>query len=284
MFNSKMGERNMKLKIIMIYIILFIMILVFCISIATKKIVVGTIHQNIILQVQSHQIRNMVADAFPELSKENLNKIEISLQESVMLEGITEKYIDSITVAIANGENVEFPDINDDLSALLDENMDVLGKEIGITITDSQKIALKKQFNQNSSQLEDTLQKASQFVIQSSIDPNIARIYQLLQAFWTRFIMMIIVLLFICLLLTTFDSVFKGLFHLSMITILAALVLYFLIPYSIQSTINSRLGFVLSNAIHIDFSILKQIGIITGLFGLISFCVSLFTHPYIKNA
>lgn len=274
----------MKLKIIMIDIILFIMILVFCISIATKKIVVGTIHQNIILQVQSHQIRNMVADAFPKMSKEDLDRIEASLQKSTVLEGITEKYLDSITVALATGENVEFPDINNDLSTLLDENIDVFEKEIGITITGSQKTLLKKQFNQNSYQLEDTLQKASQFVIQSSIDPKIAQLYQLLQAFWTQFIMVIVLLIFVCLLLATSDSVFKGLFHLSIITILAALVLYFFIPYSIQSTIDSRLGFILSNAIHIDFSILKQIGIITGLFGLVSFCISLFTHPFIKNA
>lgn len=152
-----------KVIIFLLNVILFGALLLFAGSICAAPIVANTITQEITGNVEAQRMVDVVMDAFPETSADQLLQVQEALKNSSAMEEITTKYIDEIAAAAASGETLELPEITEDMNTLIDENMSIIEENLGKEFTQQQKQTISKKLEEKS----DDVQKALNTVTQS---------------------------------------------------------------------------------------------------------------------
>lgn len=146
-------------------VILFGALLLFAGSICTAPIVGHTITQEITGNVESQRMLDVVMDAFPEASADQLFQVQEALKNSSAMEEITTKYIDEIAAAAASGETLELPEITEDMNTLIEENVSVIEENLGKEFTQEQKQTISKKLEEKSGEIQNAFNTVTQSML-----------------------------------------------------------------------------------------------------------------------
>lgn len=120
-------------------IIIFVLLITLSINLSIKELVIDTINDSLVKREVSDFVTDAIYQEYPNISTNDLEKIENFINESDEVHDITNKYFEGIMKSINNGDNY-VPDIDDDLNSLIENNRDTL-EEIGINDSDIDKIS-----------------------------------------------------------------------------------------------------------------------------------------------
>ena len=120
-------------------IIIFILLITLSINLSIEKLVIDTINDSVVKKEVSDFVTDAIYQEYPEISVDDLEKIEDFINESEEVNDITSKYFEGIMNSINNGDSY-VPDIDDDLNSLIENNRDTL-EEIGINDDEIDKIS-----------------------------------------------------------------------------------------------------------------------------------------------
>lgn len=154
-----------KAVIVLLNIILFGTLILFAGSICTTKIVSHTITQEITGDVESQRMIDVVMDAFPEASPNQLLQVQEALKNSPAIEAITTKYIDEIAAAVALDEELKLPEIKEDMNTLIEENMSIIEENLGKELTQEQRQTISKRLEEKSDDIQRALDSATQSIM-----------------------------------------------------------------------------------------------------------------------
>lgn len=115
-----------KILEIILIIVISILICLICVSYNAKKIVKETLSKNIVKKEISSIVKDEIKDYFPEISYDDLDKIERNIGNSYYIDEITDKYIEDALLRLEGNVNDNYPDIKDDIKSLIIQNKDVL--------------------------------------------------------------------------------------------------------------------------------------------------------------
>lgn len=257
-----------KAIIILLNVILFGALILFAGSICATKIVAYTITQEITGNVESQRMIDVVMDAFPEASPDQLLQVQEALKDSPAIEEITSKYIDEIAAAAASGEELKLPEIKEDMDTLIEENMSIIEENLGKELTQEQRQAISEKVEEKSDDVKRALNTVTQSMMYETSGGKavILKAYHTVTSTAFQAGCGIVVLVLFVLISFLKRSPVKAMSGVGISFLLSGICLTLLIPYvasGIGGEITDRL---LGRYMNIDFSDLRIIGgIILGI-------------------
>lgn len=251
-----------KVIIMLLDVILFGVLILFAGSICATKIVAHTITQEITGNVESQRMIDVVMDAFPAASSDQLLQMQEALKDNPAMEEITTKYIDEIAAAAALGEELKLPEIKEDMNTLLEENMSIIEENLGTEFTQEQRQTISKKLEEKSEDVQNTLSTVTQSIMYEISGGKAAILTAYHTVTSTAFQTGCGIVILILLVLISFlkRSLVKAMLGVGVSFLLAGICLTVLIP-SVASEIGGEIADrLLGTYMNIDFSGLRIAG------------------------
>ena len=108
---------------VVLTIVMLCLIMLLCVNLSIKTMSTKAITNAVVVQEASNGIEEVLNQAFPDVSNENIKKVEEAVKNNSALNDVTSDLLDQITAAVANGSDVDTAAIAAQLSKAVDENI-----------------------------------------------------------------------------------------------------------------------------------------------------------------
>lgn len=211
-----------------------LLIFALCISYGIKNVVVNTVSNDIIKDKISSYVIEEIKDAYPNLSYDLLEKIEINTKNSDEINKITQKYLDGILNSLLEKEDVEVPNTKEELLRIIEDNEKIL-EENGIDLTDEQKKCITSELVE-SGVIDNVYKKAATNLKDDMTknDQNLVYAYVFIQSNTFRIICFSLIIILTLIIALLKHSFYRWSINLGISMIIAGLLIVFLLPMMVN--------------------------------------------------
>ena len=251
-------------------IIMICVTILLCINLSIRTMSTKTVTNAIVIQEASGKIKEVLNESFPDVSSENISKVEDIIKNNDTLNNITGDFLDQITDAISSGKGIETTTILDGISDAIDKSIPEIEEAIGKKIPQEQidkietKLAdkdgsLQKKVKNTVEKIQTATPKTKQFI----------KTYNTLSNNLTRIISIIGIIVIAVLLGVINKSYFKWTLYSGISSLVSGVLLGLFLPLVVSAmefTIGMR---VLGMSIDIPVDSLRMSGLICGGIGIV---------------
>ncbi len=191
-------------------IIMVCVIIVLCINLSIRKMSVKTVADAIVIQEVSGKVKEVLNESFPDVSNENIDKVEDIIEGNDALDNITGEFLDHVTYTINNDKEIETTGILEGITDVIDKSIPELEEAIGKKISQEQIDKIKIKLTNKDSLLQNKI-KSTVEKIQTSTPgtKQFIKIYDILSNNLTKIICIIGIIIIVVLLGVINKSYFK---------------------------------------------------------------------------
>lgn len=255
---------------VVLTIIMICLIMLLCVNLSIKVMSTKAVTNAVVVQEASNGIEEVITQAFPDVSNENVKKIEDAVKNNSALNDVTSELLDQITDAVSSGSDIDMATITDQLSKAVDENIPLIEETIGKEITDEQKEQIQNKINDNDGALQTKITETVEKVQTSTPKTQeFIKTYKSLSDTPLRIISIVGIIIAIALLMLLNKSYFKWTLFGGIAAIISGAIVGLLMPLVVKAlefTIGTRL---LGMSIDIPVDSLRIDGIISAIVGIV---------------
>lgn len=255
---------------VVLTIIMICLIMLLCVNLSIKVMSTKAVTNAVVVQEASNGIEEVITQAFPDVSNENVKKIEEAVKNNSALNDVTSDLLDQITDAVSSGSDIDMATITDQLSKAVDENIPLIEEAIGKEITDEQKEQIQNKINDNDGALQTKITETVEKVQTSTPKTQeFIKTYKSLSDTPLRIISIVGIIIAIALLMLLNKSYFKWTLFGGIAAIISGAIVGLLMPLVVKAlefTIGTRL---LGMSIDIPVDSLRIDGIISAIVGIV---------------
>ena len=142
---------------VVLTIVMLCLIMLLCVNLSIKTMSTKAITNAVVVQEASNGIEEVLNQAFPDVSNENIKKVEEAVKNNSALNDVTSDLLDQITAAVANGTDVDTAAIAAQLSKAVDENIPAIEEAIGKKITTEQREQIQSKITDENGALQNKI-------------------------------------------------------------------------------------------------------------------------------
>ena len=142
---------------VVLTIVMLCLIMLLCVNLSIKTMSTKAITNAVVVQEASNGIEEVLNQAFPDVSNENIKKVEEAVKNNSALNDVTSDLLDQITAAVANGSDVDTAAIAAQLSKAVDENIPAIEEAIGKKITTEQREQIQSKITDENGALQNKI-------------------------------------------------------------------------------------------------------------------------------
>ena len=142
---------------VVLTIVMLCLIMLLCVNLSIKTMSTKAITNAVVVQEASNGIEEVLNQAFPDVSNENIKKVEEAVKNNSALNDVTSDLLDQITAAVANGSDVDTAAIAAQLSKVVDENIPAIEEAIGKKITTEQREQIQSKITDENGALQNKI-------------------------------------------------------------------------------------------------------------------------------
>lgn len=251
-------------------IIMVCVIIVLYINLSIRKMSAKTVADAIVIQEVGGKVKEVLNESFPDVSNENIDKVEDIIKGNDTLNNITGEFLDQVTYTINNDKEIETTGILEGITDVIDKSIPELEEAIGKKISQEQidkiKIKLTNKDGLLQNKIKNTVEK-----IQTSAPKTkqIIKTYDILSNNLTKIICIIGIIIIVVLLGVINKSYFKWTLFSGIGLLVSGILLGLFLPLAVNAmefTIGMR---ILGMSIDIPVDSLWMSGLICGGIGII---------------
>lgn len=251
-------------------IIMVCVIIVLCINLSIRKMSAKTVADAIVIQEVSGKVREVLNESFPDVSNENIDKVEDIIKGNDTLNNITGEFLDQVTYTINNNKEIETTGILEGITDVIDKSIPELEEAIGKKISQEQIDEIKTKLTKKDSLLQNKIKNTVE-KIQTSTPrtKQFIKIYDILSNNLTKIICIIGIIIIVVLLGVINKSYFKWTLFSGIGLLVSGVILGLFLPLVVNAmefTIGMR---ILGMSIDIPVDSLWMSGLICGGIGII---------------
>ncbi len=251
-------------------IIMVCVIIVLCINLSIRKMSAKTVADAIVIQEVGGKVKEVLNESFPDVSNENIDKVEDIIKGNDTLNNITGEFLDQVTYTINNNKEIETTGILEGISDVIDKSIPELEEAIGKKISREQIDKIKTKLTNKDSLLQNKI-KSTVEKIQTSTPgtKQFIKIYDILSNNLTKIICIIGIIIIVVLLGVINKSYFKWTLFSGIGLLVSGILLGLFLPLAVNAmefTIGMR---ILGMSIDIPVDSLWMSGLICGGIGII---------------
>ena len=138
-------------------IIMVCVIIVLCINLSIRKMSAKMVADAIVIQEVSGKVREVLNESFPDVSNENIDKVEDVIKGNDALDNITGEFLDQVTYTINNDKEIETTGILEGITDVIDKSIPELEEAIGKKISQEQIDKIKTKLTNKDSLLQNKI-------------------------------------------------------------------------------------------------------------------------------
>lgn len=251
-------------------IIMVCVIIVLCINLSIRKMSAKTVADAIVIQEVSGKVKEVLNESFPDVSNENIDKVEDIIEGNDALDNITGEFLDQVTYTINNDKEIETTGILEEISDVIDKSIPELEEAIGKKISQEQIDKIKTKLTNKDSLLQNKIKNTVEKIQTSAPKTKqIIKTYDILSNNLTKIICIIGIIIIVVLLGVINKSYFKWTLFSGIGLLVSGVVLGLFLPLAVNAmefTIGMR---ILGMSIDIPVDSLWMSGLICGGIGII---------------
>lgn len=255
---------------VVLTIIMICLIMLLCVNLSIKVMSTKAVTNAVVVQEASNGIEEVITQAFPDVSNENVKKIEDAVKNNNALNDVTSELLDQITDAVSNGNDIDMANITDQLSKAVDENIPLIEEAIGKEITDEQKEQIQSKINDSDGALQSKITETVEKVQTSTPKTQeFIKTYKSLSDTPLRIISIVGIIIAIALLMLLNKSYFKWTLFGGIAAVISGAIVGLFMPLAVKAiefTIGTRL---LGMSIDIPVDSLRVDGMISAIVGIV---------------
>lgn len=255
---------------VVLTIIMICLIMLLCVNLSIKVMSTKAVTNAVVVQEASNGIEEVITQAFPDVSNENVKKIEDAVKNNNALNDVTSELLDQITDAVSNGNDIDMATITDQLSKAVDENIPLIEEAIGKEITDEQKEQIQSKINDSDGALQSKITETVEKVQTSTPKTQeFIKTYKSLSDTPLRIISIVGIIIAIALLMLLNKSYFKWTLFGGIAAVISGAIVGLFMPLAVKAiefTIGTRL---LGMSIDIPVDSLRVDGMISAIVGIV---------------
>lgn len=251
-------------------IIMVCVIIVLCINLSIRKMSVKTVADAIVIQEVSGKVKEVLNESFPDVSNENIDKVEDIIEGNDALDNITGEFLDHVTYTINNDKEIETTGILEGITDVIDKSIPELEEAIGKKISQEQIDKIKIKLTNKDSLLQNKIKNTVEKIQTSAPKTKqIIKTYDILSNNLTKIICIIGIIIIVVLLGVINKSYFKWTLFSGIGLLVSGILLGLFLPLAVNAmefTIGMR---ILGMSIDIPVDSLWMSGLICGGIGII---------------
>lgn len=251
-------------------IIMVCVIIVLCINLSIRKMSVKTVADAIVIQEVSGKVKEVLNESFPDVSNENIDKVEDVIKGNDALDNITGEFLDQVTYTINNDKEIETTGILEGITDVIDKSIPELEEAIGKKISQEQIDKIKTKLTNKDSLLQNKIKNTVEKIQTSAPKTKqIIKTYDILSNNLTKIICIIGIIIIVVLLGVINKSYFKWTLFSGIGLLVSGILLGLFLPLAVNAmefTIGMR---ILGMSIDIPVDSLWMSGLICGGIGII---------------
>ena len=247
-------------------IIMVCVIIVLCINLSIRKMSAKTVADAIVIQEVSGKVREVLNESFPDVSNENIDKVEDVIKGNDALDNITGEFLDQVTYTINNDKEIETTGILEGITDVIDKSIPELEEAIGKKISQEQIDKIKNKDSLLQNKIKNTVEK-----IQTSAPKTkqIIKTYDILSNNLTKIICIIGIIIIVVLLGVINKSYFKWTLFSGIGLLVSGILLGLFLPLAVNA-MEFMIGMrILGMSIDIPVDSLWMSGLICGGIGIV---------------
>lgn len=251
-------------------IIMVCVIIVLCINLSIRKMSAKTVADAIVIQEVGGKVKEVLNESFPDVSNENIDKVEDIIKGNDTLNNITGEFLDQVTYTINNNKEIETTGILEEISDVIDKSIPELEEAIGKKISQEQIDEIKTKLTKKDSLLQNKIKNTVEKIQTSAPKTKqIIKTYDILSNNLTKIICIIGIIIIVVLLGVINKSYFKWTLFSGIGLLVSGVILGLFLPLVVNAmefTIGMR---ILGMSIDIPVDSLWMSGLICGGIGII---------------
>ncbi|WP_282144624.1 hypothetical protein [Thomasclavelia cocleata] len=251
-------------------IIMVCVIIVLCINLSIRKMSAKTVADAIVIQEVSGKVREVLNESFPDVSNENIDKVEDVIKGNDALDNITGEFLDQVTYTINNDKEIETTGILEGITDVIDKSIPELEEAIGKKISQEQIDKIKTKLTNKDSLLQNKIKNTVEKIQTSaSKTKQIIKTYDILSNNLTKIICIIGIIIIVVLLGVINKSYFKWTLFSGIGLLVSGILLGLFLPLAVNA-MEFMIGMrILGMSIDIPVDSLWMSGLICGGIGII---------------
>uniref|UniRef100_UPI00402A62C8 hypothetical protein n=1 Tax=Thomasclavelia ramosa TaxID=1547 RepID=UPI00402A62C8 len=268
-----MSLKTNKILIIVVEVILFLSLGCFAIGYTAKEMVINVITDEAIDDAIAHRVMDIVFEEFPEANTYQLGNVQEAITKNPAIKKITLKYIDVMCSTIAKDEVFHSPNIDEEIKQLVDENMEVIEKYIGVKISESQRVEIYQKLNEQKADIEETLEQVTYSLVsdsyQNDIRSTLVKTFMAIDSVYFKLTCIVLIVMNILGLFYLKKPITKPILQISITLMGVGSLLAFIVPNLFEKLGMDITNRFLGRTMIVDFASLKNFGYVYCLIGLI---------------
>lgn len=258
---------------------IFTLLIFLSINLTIERIIVDTISDSIVKKEVSNVITDVIYEMYPDISIDNLGKIENMINDSKEVRKITEKYFENIMESV-NDSDSEYPDISDNLEDIVLNNRSEFIK-YGVSSEDIDKIV----YSLDDDSINQVYKVVNDSLIGNLTDEQrlVIGIYNILSSDSLKYSLIIGIVVLICIICLINWNLYSWLVYMGSSGLISGLIIKFVIIEGINMVSWDVTNKVLGRTSDINVDMLNNISIIYMLIGLLLIVVYSILKRVIHN-
>ena len=258
---------------------IFTLLIFLSINLTIEIIIVDTISDSIVKKEVSNVITDVIYGMYPDISIDNLGKIENMKNDSKEVRKITEKYFENIMESV-NDSDSEYPDISDNLEDIVLNNRSEFIK-YGVSSEDIDKIV----YSLDDDSINQVYKVVNDSLIGNLTDEQrlVIGIYNILSSDSLKYSLIIGIVVLICIICLINWNLYSWLVYMGSSGLISGLIIKFVIIEGINMVSWDVTNKVLGRTSDINVDMLNNISIIYMLIGLLLIVVYSILKRVIHN-
>lgn len=258
---------------------IFTLLIFLSINLTIERIIVDTISDSIVKKEVSNVITDVIYGMYPDISIDNLVKIENMINDSKEVRKITEKYFENIMESV-NDSDSEYPDISDNLEDIVLNNRSEFIK-YGVSSEDIDKIV----YSLDDDSINQVYKVVNDSLIGNLTDEQrlVIGIYNILSSDSLKYSLIIGIVVLICIICLINWNLYSWLVYMGSSGLISGLIIKFVIIEGINMVSWDVTNKVLGRTSDINVDMLNNISIIYMLIGLLLIVVYSILKRVIHN-
>ena len=251
-------------------IIMVCVIIVLCINLSIRKMSAKMVADAIVIQEVSGKVREVLNESFPDVSNENIDKVEDVIKGNDALDNITGEFLDQVTYTINNDKEIETTGILEGITDVIDKSIPELEEAIGKKISQEQIDKIKTKLTNKDSLLQNKIKNTVEKIQTSaSKTKQIIKTYDILSNNLTKIICIIGIIINVVLLGVINKSYFKWTLFSGIGLLVSGILLGLFLPLAVNA-MEFMIGMrILGMSIDIPVDSLWMSGLICGGIGIV---------------
>ena len=245
-------------------------IIVLCINLSIRKMSAKTVADAIVIQEVSGKVREVLNESFPDVSNENIDKVEDVIKGNDALDNITGEFLDQVTYTINNDKEIETTGILEGITDVIDKSIPELEEAIGKKISQEQIDKIKTKLTNKDSLLQNKIKNTVEKIQTSAPKTKqIIKTYDILSNNLTKIICIIGIIIIVVLLGVINKSYFKWTLFSGIGLLVSGILLGLFLPLAVNA-MEFMIGMrILGMSIDIPVDSLWMSGLICGGIGIV---------------